>query len=307
MPHPPSLQPRLLITGVSGFLGWNLFLCLRERYEVIGTYSSHPPPGGAGRFLPLDVRDGGATARLAREISPEIVIHAAAVTSPALCAARPELARAINFLGTVNVLRAARAVGARLLYTSTDRVFDGRRGWYTEDDAPHPLGPYEANKLAGEREIGKALPEALLARLPLLYGPKSPSHGSFLEWMFEAFRNRTPLKLFADQFRTPLYVEDAARAIGLLLGKPDLAGLYHLGGPERLSRSDFGYRMAEVFGFDPKVIVPARMADEKDIPPTPADVSLNSDKLFQAVGFRGRGVGEGLRACKDSLAPIPRT
>ena len=68
-----------------------------------------------------------------------------------------------------------------------------------------------------------------------------------------------------------------------------------------MSRSDFGYRMAEVFGFDPEVIVPARMAEEKDIPPTPVDVSLNSDKLFQAVGFRGRGVGEGLRACQAAL------
>jgi dTDP-4-dehydrorhamnose reductase len=291
-------MPRLLITGASGFLGWNLLLHSRERYEVVGTYSSHPPPDGMGRFLRLDLRDPEATERVIRETAPAIVIHAAAITSPALCMSQPDLARDVNLRGTVNIIHAVREIDARLLYTSTDRVFDGRRGWYTEEDTPAPLGCYEANKLAGEREIRKTIPGAVIVRLPLLYGPKSPSHGSFLEWMFDAFRNRTPLELFIDQFRTPLYAEDAARAIGLLLEKPELSGLFHLGGPERISRCDFGYRMAEIFGFDKGVIRPARMTDKKDIPPTPVDVSLNSDKVFRAVGFRGRGVNEGLQAYK---------
>jgi len=290
-----------LITGVSGFLGWNLLGYFREGYEAIGTYASLPPGGETGRFIRLDIRDPEATSRVIRETGPAIVIHAAAVTSPALCMSRPDLARDVNLLGTANIIRAVREIGARLLYTSTDRVFDGRRGWYTEEDAPAPLGCYEANKLAGEKEIEKTIPGAVIVRLPLMYGPKSPTHGSFLEWMFEAFHRRAPLELFSDQLRTPLYVEDAARAIGLLLDRPDLSGLFHLGGPERISRSDFGYRMAEIFGFDPGVIRPARMADKKGIPPTPVDVSLNSEKIFRAVGFRGRGVDEGLAACRAAL------
>ncbi|MCX5686217.1 MAG: sugar nucleotide-binding protein, partial [Candidatus Omnitrophica bacterium] len=160
-------MPRLLITGVSGFLGWNLFRSLRDRFEVVGTYSAHPPPAEGGRFLRLDLRDPMATEKSILEIAPNIVIHAAALTSPALCMADRFLAWETNVLGTVNIARMARKINARLLYISTDRVFDGKRSWYTEDDPPAPLGYYETTKLAGEEQVRAIVPNALIVRLPL--------------------------------------------------------------------------------------------------------------------------------------------
>jgi dTDP-4-dehydrorhamnose reductase len=112
--------------------------------------------------------------------------------------------------------------------------------------------------------------------------------------MLDGFRNNRPLELFQDQFRTPLYVEDAGAGIKILLARPELTELYHLGGSERINRSDFGYRMAEIFKFDPSVIRPTLMTDKPGIPPTPTDATLNSGKFFQATGFRGRDVTKGL-------------
>ncbi len=295
------MTPKILITGVSGFLGWNLFGYLRDRYTLAGTFARHRPGLDGGTAVRLDLRDPAAAGEIFREFSPGVVIHCAAVTSPAACLADPELAREVNVRGTERVARAARATGARLIYISTDRVFDGKKGSYREDDPARPLGPYGRSKLAGEELAREIVPGSLVLRLPLMYGPPSPFSGSFIEFMREGFLGRAPLNLFTDQYRTPLYVEDAARGIGLALERPEMAGIYHLGGPERMDRAEFGYRMAEIFIYDPAAINPVRMADQPHYPPTPPDASLDSGRFLKATGFRGRGVDEGLSALKNQL------
>ncbi len=293
---------RILITGVSGFLGYNLFNFLKGRFRVKGTFHRHSLPGEGEEAVFLDLRDKTAVEKLASEFQPEIVIHTAAVTSPAECRKDPETAQAVNVAGTVHIAEASARTGSRLIYTSTDRVFDGLRGNYNEDDPPNPLGRYGKTKLRGESEVGRIAPNSLILRLPLLYGPPSPTHGSFISWMIEAFEEKKPLDLFTDQVRTPLYVVDACRALELLIDRPDLAGIYHLGGGEKIDRAEFGYRMAEIFGYNPSIIRPIRMAEKPHQPPSPADASLNSDKLYRAIGFRGRGVMEGLLALKKELS-----
>ena len=117
--------------------------------------------------------------------------------------------------------------------------------------------------------------------------------------MLDGFRNNSTLELFQDQFRTPIYVSDAGHGIEIILDRPELTGVYHLGGSERINRSDFGYRMAEILGFDPSVIRLTLMSDKTGIPPTPADATLDSGKFFRATGFRGRDVTEGLESLKS--------
>ena len=294
------MTDNILITGVSGFLGWNLFHYLSGRFPVIGTYGRHRPGLPAGTAYPLDLRDPEAAGKIGRETGPGVIIHCAAVTSPAACLADPGTAREVNTEGTERIARAARETGARLIYISTDRVFDGRKGDYREDDPPNPLGPYGKSKLAGERLVRRIVPRHLVLRLPLMYGPPSPCSGSFIEFMREGFLHRRRLNLFVDQFRTPLYVEDAGRGIEMILHRPEMEGTYHLGGSERIDRAQFGYRMAEIFGYDPAVINPVRMADQPHYPPTPPDASLNSGRFFRDTGFRGRGVDEGLAALKQA-------
>ena len=292
---------RVLITGVSGFLGYNLFDFLKDRCRVKGTFHHHPLPGKDERSVSLDLRDKTAVEKLCSEFRPEIVIHTAAITSPAECQKAPETARAVNVGGTVHIAEVSVKAGSRFIYTSTDRVFDGSRGDYREDDPPNPLGCYGKTKLQGEKEVGRIVPNSLIIRLPLLYGPPSPSHSSFIGWMIEAFEEKKPLDLFTDQVRTPLYALDACLAIGLLIVRPGLAGVYHLGGGEKIDRAEFGYRMAKIFGYDPSIIRPIRMAEKPHQPPSPADASLNSDKLYRAIGFRARGVDEGLKALREEL------
>ncbi len=292
---------RVLITGVSGFLGWHLFHYLSPRFSVTGTYSRHRPRLAGSAVEQLDLRDPAAAGKIFSRLSPEVVIHCAAVTSPAACLIDPGLTREVNIAGTESIAHAAQIAGTRMIYISTDRVFDGKQGNYRENAPARPLGPYGQSKLDGEKLVRKIVPEHLVLRLPLMYGSASPFSGSFLEFMRKGFLGQTPLDLFLDQYRTPLYVADAARGIELILKRPKLQGLYHLGGSERINRVDFGCRMAKIFNYNPAVINPVRMADLPHYPPTPPDASLNSDLFFQATGFRGRGVIEGLTELRKKI------
>ena len=206
------------------------------------------------------------------------------------------LSREINISGTENIARAAEKEKARLIFISTDRVFSGDTGNYRETDRPGPRGHYGKTKLAGEEIVESIASDWVILRLPLMYGPPSPFSSSFLGFMLDGFRDNSTLELFQDQFRTPIYVSDAGHGIEIILDRPELTGVYHLGGSERINRSDFGYRMAEILGFNPSVIRPTLMSDKTGIPPTPADATLDSGKFFRATGFRGRDVTEGLLA-----------
>ena len=287
---------RILITGGSGFLGWNLCRYFKNTHHILGTFGRHRPDDSGGEFVHLDILDAGAVNRICESFTPDFIIHTAAMTSPAECMDNMERSWEINVSGTENITRAAIRAKSRLIFISTDRVFGGEKGEYKETDPTGPRGQYGRTKLAGEDIIRKIATDYIILRLPLMYGFPSPFHSSFLGFMLDGFINGETIELFQDQFRTPLCAEDAGRGIQNLIDHPELTGIYHLGGSERINRSDFGYRMAEIFGFDPSVIRPTLMAEKNGIPPTPTDASLNSDKFFQATGFRGRNVTEGLLA-----------
>jgi len=293
---------RILITGGSGFLGWNLCQYFKDTHHILGTFGLNRPEDSTTELVHLDIRDEAEVYRICESFTPDIIIHTVAIASPAECMNNMDRAWEVNVSGTGNISKAAAREKARLIFISTDRVFSGEKGEYIETDSTVPRGQYGRTKLAGEEIVRKIATDYIVLRLPLMYGPPSPFHSSFLEFMLDGFINGGTLELFQDQFRTPLYSEDAGRGIELLLDNPQLTGIYHLGGSERINRSDFGYRMAEIFGFDPSVIRPALMAKKTGIPPTPFDASLNSDKFFRATGFRGRDVTEGLKSLKSKYS-----
>ena len=291
----------VFLTGVSGFLGWHLAQELKKKHKIIGTYFSHPVETGGAKIIPLDLRDATAVSRTIQKYRPEVILHTAALTDVRFCQLNPRIAWETNTGATRILAEEARQKSLRLIYISTDRVFDGKKGEYTEEDSSSPLDRYAKTKFMGEEAVRKTVSDHLTIRLPLMFGPPSPAHASFVGWMLEAFRTNRPLELFTDQFRTPLYSEDACAAVEILLSQPQIKGLFHLGGRDRVSRDEFGRNMAAIFGLDPSLIRPLPMAAKPHQPPSPPDVSLNSEKLFRTIGFRARPLKEGLTALKKRL------
>jgi dTDP-4-dehydrorhamnose reductase len=258
---------RLLVTGGGGQLGAYLLRELSKQGVAPTTWSG---------TRTVDLTRADAVAEAFRAARPDVIVHCAAVSSVAISYRTPALAEAVNVGGTRVLGELADASRARLILVSTDLVFDGERGSYVEEDTPAPLSVYGRSKLLAEEPV-RALARGLVVRVSLLFGPTLIGRPSFFDEQLAALREGRSCTVFSDEWRTPLSLWTAARALAAL-ARSDCTGVLHLGGPERLSRLEMGRRLAAFLGADASVTVPARREDVPAPEPRPRDVSLNSSR-----------------------------
>jgi len=296
----------VLVTGASGSLGWTLSGMLAARCRVHGTYLTRRglPRRVAGIQLDLECR-GASVADAVAAVNPAVIVHAAAITDPDRCERDTGAALAVNFEATGRLASAASRLGSRLVYISTDLVFDGTKGGYREDDPPHPLNVSGTSKLRGEEVVLDACADAVVLRSTLIYGLAGPAHGTFLGRMLDNLAEGRRVQLFTDQRRNPVLVDDLAAGVVRAIEK-DLAGLYHLGGSEAASRYEFGRSACEVFGCDQTLLVPVTMQDAVFPARRPADATLDIGKFVAATGFKPCGLREGLGRAKRGSRPPGR-
>jgi dTDP-4-dehydrorhamnose reductase len=296
------LKKNILVTGASGFLGSNLALhCAAEGYAVWGTFHSRPFTLKGIEVRKLDVCVPDAIEALVSEIKPAFIFHCAAIANPDAAAKDVPATRQINVQGSKLLADAAARHGAKLVFTSTDLVFDGSVKFVTEKDRPNPLGVYAKSKLDAEQAI-LAVPGARAAavRTVLMYGWGKAVGRSFAENWLREFLTNHPLKAFTDQYRCPIWVGDLCEAL-LAVAEKDLQGVFHAAGPERMNRYDFARKLAVEFALNPDLAVPASMLDHIFDDPRPMEASLNIDKLKTSIGFSPLGVDEGLKLMHDKL------
>jgi dTDP-4-dehydrorhamnose reductase len=300
----------LLMTGASGFLGSYLYqhLCspegqaaLRSRLgttsdtavSIHGTYHRHVPSGN-GCLHQVDLTDATAVDRLWQQIQPQAVIHSAAVSNAHQCEQDPEGTHRVNVGAAVALARRAAGEGIPFIFLSTGLVFGGDCAPYAEGSKPHPLSHYGRQKAEAEAAILELYPQATVCRLPLLYGAATATGQCFLQGFLAQLRQGHSISLFTDEFRTPVEAGDAARGIVQMLAQR-VTGIIHLGGPERLSRYDFGRIMARQFHLPWAQMVPKRRAEVTLPAPRPGDTALDSRRAF-ALGYRPRSVETALAA-----------
>lgn len=275
------MTQRWLITGASGQLGGHIvrLLAAESNAPTILSVSQRTPPAAFGATVAhCDLADEAATRAMVREFRPTHVIHSGAMTAVGDCFAAPDRARLINTVATHAIAQECAALRARMVFVSTDMVFAGDRAPYREDDPPAPLSVYGRSKADAEAAI-RDTPGVLSARVPLMYGFACTSRSATFAAQIAAIRARTPLKLFTDEFRTPAWVVDAARAL-IGLARTDRTGIFHLAGPERLSRIDMARRFAEQLGIQGPAFEPtSRLSVPGE--PRPADLSLDASQLAQ--------------------------
>ncbi len=287
---------RVLVTGASGLVGANLVLAFSGSLRVSAVYHSHPVRTPAVDSHRCDVTDAAAVASLVRHVRPDWIVHAAALANVDECERRPEEARSRNVAATRHVAAAAAASGARMVYLSTDAVFDGLMGWYHEEDAPGPLNEYARTKLGGEEAARTLAPDALIIRTNI-YGWNMQPKESLAEWVRGRLIAGTPVDGFTDVYFCPLLVNDLAEMIRRMI-QDTLSGVYHVAGSERCSKHGFARRLAEVFGLDPDLVRRASVADSPLVARRPRDTSLSTDKLRRDLGIALPGLDEGLHRFK---------
>ncbi|MDJ0588492.1 MAG: NAD(P)-dependent oxidoreductase [Pleurocapsa sp. MO_226.B13] len=283
---------KLLVTGASGFLGWNLCQSALNTWEVYGTYFSHEIKLPGVNLFKTDLRDDRAIAEIFQAIQPDAVIHTAAASKPNFCQTHPEESYSINVTASINIARLCGEYNIPCAFTSTDLVFDGKNPFYTESDPVSPICYYGEQKVTAEEKMSEIYRAIAICRMPLMFGLASPVSSSFLQGTIDALQTGKEINLFVDEFRTPASATAASQ--GLLLAiEQKVRGILHLGGKERISRYDFGLLLADKLQLPPELIKSVKQADVVMVAPRSPDTSLDSSKAF-ALGYQPLSLNEEL-------------
>jgi dTDP-4-dehydrorhamnose reductase len=238
---------RAVVIGGSGQIGgWLLRVLVERGHATVATFATKQFPG----LVHLDVADLPRATAWLRDQRPDVVFYPAGFTWVDQCERDPALARSANVTQPLELARASTEIGAKFVYFSTDYVFDGQAGPYDETALPRPLSVYGQAKLEAEQALGGA---HLTLRTTWVHGPE----GQGKNFAYQLIRSLSAGHVFtcpSDQFSTPSYGPDVARA-AVLLAEGGRTGLFHVAGPEFLDRVRFATVLAESFGFDPSLII----------------------------------------------------
>jgi dTDP-4-dehydrorhamnose reductase len=286
-------KKKLLITGASGLVGGNAAVLGRETWNVSAAYGSRPFQAAGMSAVRLDLTDARSIRSLVQSLRPDAVIHCAASSKLDECEADKNRTFAVN-AESVRVLAGACAdSGARLVFTSTDMVFDGEKGRYAETDPVSPINVYGESKCAAEEHVRRFCADHAIVRVALVYGKPATGGTSFSEGFLKTWRAGKPVFLFTDQFRTPVEVTGLAEALLELAGS-SFRGTIHAGGADRVDRYTFGCVLARKAGISAELLKPVSMAGAVLPAKRPRDASLDVSLAGSLLKTRLLGFREGI-------------
>lgn len=286
---------KVLLTGASGLLGGYLEPALRGTgADVVPVSHTTPPRTG---WMRCDLTDTAATIDLLERVAPELIIHAAALTNVDLCDAQPQLADKVN-RRTTELLASG---GARIVLVSTDSVFDGSRGSYSESDDPAPVNEYARSKLRAEEHVSTAA--SGISIRTNFFGRSTRDHG-LAEWMLRELRAGREIIGFEDVVFSPLYCRDAARAIAEI-ATSDETGVLHLGG-EAVNKYEFGVLVANHHGLDARLVRRGSIADVTLKALRPLNTSLDSTRAESLLGRAFPGIVDSVVAMARDAEDVSR-
>lgn len=268
---------RVLITGGGGLLGGELIRQAPSGIDLHSTRRSSPVQGAESHAVELS--DGEAVEALWMRVRPDLVIH----TAYSAAEGERDVWRA-----TESVVCACRAAGAALVYMSTDALLDGESSPYDESADPAPVHDYGRWKAKAERYVRGEMPEAAVVRTSLIVRAEPADRNS--AWVLDALRRGEPVRLFTDELRCPVAVEDLAAQLWEVASLPGerRGGVWHLAGPEAVSRYALGVLLALRHGVDPRGLIPVPSAASPA--PRPRDLRLLTSRADRDLRTRARPI-----------------
>lgn len=291
---------KILLTGASGLVGGAFArLAAAAGHTITGVVGRWPTPlPGLAWQVALDLQDGPAVDALVRAERPDWIVNAAAISEPAECEAKPDLAWRLNVALPGCLARAARETGARLIHLSTEQVFDGTKPPYAVGDARRAINLYARHKLEAEDAVLAAAPErSVVLRLPLLMGNSPGGRRSVHERLLMLWAAGKPARLYRDEIRQSCTAESVARAMVEICSWPDLHGAFHWAGAEPVSRVEIGRRVRAHFGLTEErapIVAVARQDDPAAVASRQADLSLDLQPLTGQLTVRPQTFDEAL-------------
>lgn len=288
---------KIIILGANGFTGRRILKRLAPKHQVMAC-SLHPDilPEEGYQFQTLDILDPAATEALLNDFHPEVIINASALSVVDYCEQHQEEAFALNVSAVKQLAEYCQAHECRLIHLSTDFVFDGTLDRaYTETDIPNPVNYYGKTKRWGEEAMEQTCNDYAIVRVEVVYGKPFPGqHGNIVHLVKNRLENGQGIRVVSDQFRSPTWVEDIARAVERLLSSQH-RGIYHICGGETLSVADIAYRVARYFGLDTSLIQPVTTEEMNEATPRPLYSPMSTEKAHRELGYRPSALEEGFK------------
>lgn len=280
------MSKKLMVTGYGGFVaGSVVWQALRCGNWDVYALTLIEPPEVCPRFhcLQFDLCDAGKLREVFTNLKPDAVIHTAALADIDYCQNNQTAAERVNVGVTRDLARLCAEHSAKMILCSTDTVFDGEKGMYSEEDAPHAVNFYAETKIRAEEIVRETVPNGVVARLSLVMGlPVLGAGNSFLAKTFDAWKKGEATKFPANEIRTPVDVITVGRAF-LEVAGGDFTGTVHLAGSTRINRYEMACQIAERLGYSRDLVI---ATDSNAMPgraPRPNDASLDNSNAQRVL------------------------
>jgi dTDP-4-dehydrorhamnose reductase len=297
---------KILITGSNGLLGQKLVAALRNDPEVdlIATSrgDDRTPMPLRQHYRPMDISCATEVDAVFDATRPDVVIHTAAMTNVDACEQDPEACELQNVTATRYLVAAAKRHESHFVLLSTDFIFDGANGPYSEADEPSPLSMYGHSKLKGECLVMESgLAKWAIARTIIVYGiAEGLSRSNVVLWAKGALEKGQPINVVDDQWRMPTLAEDLADGC-IRIAKRGATGIFHLSGPDGMNILELVERVGKFFGLDTSVVKPIKSDSLGQPARRPPRTGFVLDKARKELGYAPRGFEEGLAVLKEQL------
>lgn len=299
------MRKKVLVTGCGGFVGGHVVREAPARVDLHAVTRRQPPfQREALTWHTLDLRNQAAVREMFDAAAPDALIHAAAIADIDYCEANRLTAWQVNVSVTQQLAQLCREHGTRMVYVSTDNVFDGEKGLYTEDDPPSPINYYAETKAAAERAVAGLEVNYVVARTAVVIGFPSVGGGnSFLSRMAPLLQSGRRVGVPENEIRSPIDVVTLARALWEL-SLASCEGVIHLAGNDVLNRFEMARRIAGGLGFDGALVYANNPETIPGRAPRPRDVSLSNRKARACLRTPMQNLEDGLRLAVEA-APAP--
>lgn len=276
---------KVLVTGCFGLYGFEICNQLKNNFDLIGTYNNNYLSTDFNT-VKFDITDFSTTEKIINDIKPQYIIHSASISNPQKAdLIEPKVVYKTNVIATEKLALIADKINARFIFISSDLVYAGYRGSYLKENAKLiPISLYAETKLMAEEKIKNVSNNFTILRNSLMLGVFEKENNNFFNMMYHNLKNKKRVRLFYDQYRTPLSFCEAAKMINQIIQLVEndekilLNEVVNFGGNERLSRTDLGILLCNLLKLDKNLIDSISVNDLPEIPSV-IDVSMNIDKL----------------------------
>ncbi len=289
---------KILVTGSNGLLGQKIIEILTgiETVSIIATSQNVDKIVDVKGydFELLDLTNHLETKYIIQTHNPDTIINTAAMTQVDKCEEQKAECWKINVEALKNLVKCSNDVKAHLIHLSSDFVFDGTGGPYSENDIPNPLSYYGLSKLEGEKIIEDQSGKWAIVRTILVYGVnRKMTRLNIVLWVKNSLEAGKPIRVVNDQFRAPTLVDDLANAC-IEIGIREKTGVFHISGPEMMSIVDIAYKVADYYKLDKSLITPVLSAELNEIAQRPRSTGFVLDKAINGINYLPHTLEEGL-------------